>query len=199
MVDVTGEVLADAMAEIERLRQALDAIRRAYDPKGGCTAECATCNVEDADCDCGYVEASDDVAAFVAETLQIPTTAADGQTGDLRIHAWFVASVDATEGKEKRHSTRTWGFFLSPEEAADYVRNHVSLLSENRYYTHAIVEEWRVADLHGIALSERWWKLEPGKHLPIRERGPDYVEPTDACVECDKPARFENTRNFCLG
>jgi len=60
-----------AIAESERadsLRAALDAIRRAHDPDGLHTVECAA-NDEESACDCGLDRAAADVVAYAYEVL----------------------------------------------------------------------------------------------------------------------------------
>jgi len=63
-----------AIAESERadsLRAALDAIRRAHDPDGLHTVECAG-NDEESACDCGLDRAAADVVAYAYEVLRCP-------------------------------------------------------------------------------------------------------------------------------
>lgn len=69
--DVAGRLAAESRRAVGWWR-ALDAIARANEPRGSCTSECASNNVEDADCDCGYVEASDDVGAFARDAIRGP-------------------------------------------------------------------------------------------------------------------------------
>jgi hypothetical protein len=62
----------DLMGWLDRALQALDAIHRAHTSGGCCDPACACCLEEDEDCDCGYCDASEDVAAYagnVRETL----------------------------------------------------------------------------------------------------------------------------------
>ena len=58
-------------AHLKTTRDALDAIRRAFDPNGCCLETCA-CNRGDDDCDCGYCEAEypGDYAAGVLEATK---------------------------------------------------------------------------------------------------------------------------------
>ena len=62
------------IAEVRRLRVALDAIARAHLDTGACAENCKSWNDYD-DCDCGYVEASDDVGAFAHDTLAFVSSA----------------------------------------------------------------------------------------------------------------------------
>jgi hypothetical protein len=75
VVEMARDVLAlcavveEATKERETYRLALDAIARAHSPSQGCTPECLCVNVEDEDCDCGYVEAADDVGEYARAVL----------------------------------------------------------------------------------------------------------------------------------
>ena len=63
---------------IDALISALDAIARANDPLGGCSDDCASVNIEDEDCDCGYSAACDDVAGFARDVIKSANVQAKG-------------------------------------------------------------------------------------------------------------------------
>jgi hypothetical protein len=116
------------------------------------------------------------------------------------VTAWFVASVDARPRSlgRKLHPNRTWCFFATKEEAVAHVTRSAFLLSENHYYSHAVIEAHEAGDL-AIAKEEHWFRLDVGEHLPLGKRGPDYVEPVDAVVPCEKPDAFERVVNHTIG
>lgn len=60
----------DLARELLVMRLAFDAIARALDPAGGCTDRCASASDSGEDCDCGYIEAGDDPAAFARAALR---------------------------------------------------------------------------------------------------------------------------------
>jgi hypothetical protein len=64
-----ADALDAAKAENARLRAGIDAVRRANDPKESCLAECASWNDYD-DCDCGYIEAADDLCGHLLALLE---------------------------------------------------------------------------------------------------------------------------------
>ena len=71
LADDVQRLLAVAQ-ECARLRLALDAIARAHEPSGGCAEGCARkleCGLV-VDCDCGYIDAADDPAAFARAALR---------------------------------------------------------------------------------------------------------------------------------
>ena len=78
---------------------------------------------------------------------------------------WFVAVVDAREGDKeggrRRPPPRTWGFFETLLDAKLYVYQHVALLTEGSYYTHAVIEPRTCGDGKGEgSFSEsHWYKL----------------------------------------
>ena len=63
---------------IDALISALDAIARANESTGECSQECASVNIEDEDCDCGYMGAADDVAAFARDAIKRANVQAKG-------------------------------------------------------------------------------------------------------------------------
>jgi hypothetical protein len=75
--DLLGEIIEKAMywqdraeqaqARERALRAAMDAAARAYDHEGQCLETCASWRGDD--CDCGYVEAADDLPQFLRDSL----------------------------------------------------------------------------------------------------------------------------------
>lgn len=119
---------------------------------------------------------------------------------------WFLASVDAREGLKpdgrRRPPPRTWGYFASREDAVSYIHEHVVLLTEGRYYTHAVVEAVRCGVGHfGGVREAHWFKLHSKERIPLGERGSDYVEPgpgDDTATPCEKPKSLGGIVNFTL-
>ena len=152
-----------------------------------------------------------DAAIAQADSERPPTP---GSLHDKKLRAqepveirWFIASVDAREGDKangrKRPPPRTWGFWRTKEEAEAYIRDHASLLAENGYYSHAVIEphECGVGNFGGMS-SSHWFKLEAQKRTRLGDRGPDYVEPpweSDKATSCEKPAHLKHAVNFTLG
>jgi hypothetical protein len=64
------DALEVSEAETARLRAGIEAALRANDPKGACLPECASWNDYD-DCDCGYVEAGDDLWVYLVDLIRL--------------------------------------------------------------------------------------------------------------------------------
>jgi hypothetical protein len=60
-----------ALHALAEARKALDALRRAGDPKAGCLATCASWSEDyrSDGCDCGYVDACDSPSDYAANVL----------------------------------------------------------------------------------------------------------------------------------
>lgn len=65
-------VTDEACRDRDRFRDALDAIRRAHDPRGSCLASCASWSEDYRinDCNCGYIDAADDAGGYAATVLR---------------------------------------------------------------------------------------------------------------------------------